>query len=383
MLRIKRGEESKLTSWYFEIDLKLLGGILLLVAVGIVMMFTAGAAQAAHMRPAQPWFYFIKKMLPWYMIGLGSLFGFSMLNKEKVLKVSVLGALIGLIGLVITVICPVKMKGSTRWAHIAGLSFMPADVLKPAFIILTAWFLAKMRSIFGNNIFFNKKAWKFNWISWWPYLALFAICVLIMFRHPDIGSATLYVCVLFVMALVAGFPLKWLPLMGGVLALLGVIALTTTTHVKSRAEHMFSAVERTQVWYSLNSIRHGGLFGSGDEAYVKDVLPEATNDFVYSALAEDWGAISACILVLVLFLVINSLVNHAIHAKDRFVVYAITGTMALFGGQVCFNLMTALELFMNKGMTLPFISYGGVSFISFCVLFGMLLAIIREDEWNR
>ena len=86
---------------------------------------------------------------------------------------------------------------------------------------------------------------------------------------------------------------------------------------------------------------------------------------------------------MVLVLVINSLVNHAIHAKDRFVVYAITGTMALFGGQVCFNLMTALELFMNKGMTLPFISYGGASFVAFCVLFGIVLALVREDTWNN
>ena len=104
---------------------------------------------------------------------------------------------------------------------------------------------------------------------------------------------------------------------------------------------------------------------------------------MYSAIAEDWGALIACALVVLLFMVINNLINHAIHAKDRFVLYAITGTVALFGGQVCFNLMTALHLFLNKGMTLPFISYGGVSFISFCVLFGMILALIREDTWNK
>ncbi len=382
MFRITRGEDSKLTSWYFEIDRKLLLLILALVAVGIITMFTAGAAQAAHMRPQQPWFYFIKKAIPWYVIGLGCLFGFSMLNKQKVVKVSIAIALFAFLGLAITVVHPVVMKGSARWAHVGRFGFMPADVLKPAFIVLTAWFLAKMRSVFGENMFLNKQAWKFNWLSWWPYLILFGICTFIIFRHPDIGTATLYVCVLFVMALVAGLPLKFLPVMGGVLVLLGAAAMTNS-HIRNRAMHIFNIEPRSQVWFSLNSIRHGGLFGSGDKAYVKDALPEATNDCVYAAIAEDWGAIIACALVVLLFFVINNLINHAITAKDRFVVYALTGTMALFGGQICFNLMTALHLILNKGMTLPFISYGGVSFISFCILFGMMLSLIREDVWNK
>lgn len=382
MFRITRGEDSKLTSWYFEIDRKLVVMILLLVGVGAVMMVTAGAAQAAHMRPAQPWFYFIKKAIPAYILGLSCLFGFSMLNKKQVIKISVVGALVGLIGLLITLIHPIRIKGSCRWAHIGGFGFMPADVLKPFFIILTAWFLDKMRKTFGENIFTNKQAWKLNWVSWWPYLAAFAVCVFIIFKHPDIGTAALYVAVLFAMFLVAGFPLKWLPGAAGIFGIMAIAALSTS-HVRERAMHIFDVEPRSQIWFSLNSIRHGGLLGSGDEAYVKDVLPESTNDFVYSAIAEDWGALAACALVIMLFMLFNNLINHAIHAKDRFVVYAVSGTAALFAGQICFNLMTALHLLFNKGMTLPFISYGGISFISFCVLFGMILAIIREDIWNK
>ena len=87
--------------------------------------------------------------------------------------------------------------------------------------------------------------------------------------------------------------------------------------------------------------------------------------------------------MLLLLLVLNKLIKHAIHAREDFVVFALAGTAALFGGQICFNLMTALHLFISKGMTLPFISYGGVSFISFCIIFGMILALIREDTWNK
>ncbi len=382
MLRITRGEDSKLTSWYFEIDRKLLTIILLLVGVGAIMMITAGAAQAAHMRPPQPWFHFIVKAIPAYIVGLSGLFIFSMFNKQQIIKLSVVGALIGVVGLFITVIHPVIMKGSARWAHIGSFGFMPADVLKPSFIILTAWFLDKMRKTFGENIFLNKQAWQFKWLSWWPYIISFGICALIIFRHPDVGTAALYVAVLFAMLLVAGFPLKWLPGVGVLVGIMAVAALSKS-HVHERAMGMFSVKPFTQVWYSLNSIRHGGLLGSGEEAYVKDVLPESTNDFVYSAIAEDWGALVACGLVLVLFTLFSMLINHAMHAKDRFVVYAVSGTAALFAGQICFNLMTALHLIFNKGMTLPFISYGGISFISFCVLFGMILALIREDMWNK
>ena len=383
MLRITRGEESKLTSWYFEIDRGLLGLILILVCVGAITMISAGAAQAARMIPAQPWFYFIQKALPAYALGLACLFGFSMLNKKQVIRVSIIGLIIGLIGLGLTIAHPMVLKGSRRWANILGVSFMPADILKPAFIMLTAWFLARMRKSYGSDIFLNKEAWKLNKISWWPYLILFAICVLIMFGHPDFGNSVLYFCVLCVMLFVAGFPLKWLPGMIGVLAVMGAAAFAFLPHVRGRAMQMFYVAPRTQVWYSINSIRHGGLFGSGDESYVKDVLPESTNDFVYSAIAEDWGAVGACLLIVVLFLIINNLIKHATLAKDDFVVYAVTGTTALFGGQICFNLMTALHLLINKGMTLPFVSYGGISFVTFCVLFGMLLAVIREDTWNK
>lgn len=383
MLRLRRGEESKLTDWYFEIDRKLLGLILLLVCVGLVTLVSAGAAQAARMNPPQPWFFFIKKAIIPYSIGLMCLFGFSMLNKEKIIKISVLGLLVGIGLLLFSVIHPFKEHGSARWVRIMNLRFMPADVIKPFFIIITAWFLAKMHSLYGGDIFFNKEAWKLKKISWWPYLAVFAISILFIFLHPDVGTAALYVGVLFVMLFVAGLPWKLFPVLFGTFGIMAGAALLIMPHIQERAKQIFYTAPRSQIWFSKNSIRHGGLFGSGDESFVKDVLPESTNDFVYSAIAEDWGAIVASFLVVALFIVLIRMIKHAIYAKDDFVVYAVTGAAALFGGQICFNLMTALHLFFNKGMTLPFISYGGVSFITFCVLFGMLLAIIREDTWNN
>lgn len=381
MLRLTRGEESKLTAWYFELDRGLLTMILLLVVVGAITMITAGSAEAAKM--GQPWFFFIKKAIPAYMLGLTCLFGCSMLSKQSVIRIAILCLVVGLFGLLVTLAHPVVVKGSARWAHIGGFGFMPADVLKPALIVLTAWFLNKMRGAYGSDIFLNKEAWRAKWLSWWPYIAIFLLCVAVFFKHPDIGNLFLYLGVLFVMLFVAGFPLKFLPFVLGGVGALSAIVILTKEHVRSRFLHMFDVDRWTQAWYSINSIKHGGLFGSGSDAYVKDVLPESTNDFVYAAIAEDWGAVGCIALVLLLLLVLNRLIKHAIHAREDFVVFALAGTVALFGGQICFNLMTALHLFVSKGMTLPFISYGGVSFISFCIIFGMILALVREDTWNK
>lgn len=381
MLRA-HSEDSKLTGWYLEIDRGLLGFVLCLITIGVFMTITAGAAQAAHMIPAQSWYFFLLKAAPLYCLGLVSLFVFSMLNKKQIIWLSLIGLIIGVVLLLMTVVHPVYEHGSSRWVHLFGFSLMPTEILKPSFVILTAWFLSKMRSIYGPNMFVNKNAWKLKFFSWIPYLIFFATIILIVFRHPDVGNAFLYVGVLGVMLFVAVLPWRLVFVLLGFVVFLIVAALMVMPHVRARAMQMFHVQPRTQVWYSLNAIKNGGLLGAGDEAFVKDVLPESANDFVFATIAEDWGALLASCVIILLFVVLSRLIKHAMEAKDDFVVYAVSGVAALFGGQICFNLMTTLHLLMNKGMTLPFISYGGWAFLVFCVLFGMVLALVREDSWN-
>jgi len=138
-----------------------------------------------------------------------------------------------------------------------------------------------------------------------------------------------------------------------------------------------------QIKQSIQSIQHGGLLGRGDDAFVKQSLPDAHTDFVFSAIAEDSGAILAIVLLGALLYVLKRLVTNALGARDPFVFYACGGAAALFGVQVSINIMSALHLFAPKGMTLPFISYGGSSFVAFCLLFGMILALVREDKWKN
>jgi cell division protein FtsW len=381
MINNIRTDDSYLTGWYLEIDRPLLWCVLALVGVSIWAMISAGSVAAE--RIGQPWDYFILKMLPFYLIGLPVVFGFSMLNKKWVLGISVANIAICLLLLGITLIAPMHIKGSARFVNLGFANVMPSDLMKPGFIIITAWFLTKMREKFGGNIFKNPDAWKLAPMSWWTYLLILLPALLIILTHPDLGTFVLYLAVLSAMLLMAGLPWGWLGIMGAGGLAAFTFAFFTMSHVHSRIMNMITGTEGYQVKQSIQSIQHGGLWGSGDDAFVKQSLPDAHTDFVFSAISEDIGALMASGLLVLLFYVIVRLINNANRARDPFVFYATGGAAALFGTQVCINLMTALDLFAPKGMTLPFVSYGGSSFVGFCVLFGMIIAIIREDRWSK
>ena len=377
----KRTEESVLTSWFFEVDRKLLS--MVLVMIGIGMFFAVSAGSVAAERINQPWYFFIVKGMPFYITGLIALFGTSMLNKKLILKISLLDVAVGLLLLGVTFVAPHTIKGSARWVSISGFNILPADIMKPGFIILTAWFLAKMREQFGDKLFFDKEAWKPRWISWWSYLAVFVPMVIIIFMHPDVGTSLLYLGVLVVMLVIAGLP--WI-VFGG-LGALGVgaliLAYNTMSHVHNRIDAMLTGSGDTyQVTQSVQAIQHGGFFGKWSDAFIKQSLPDSHTDFIYAVIAEDMGALLACGLLGLLLYLLRLLVADALNARDRFVFYAVGGTAALFGIQTFINMVSTLRIFPPKGMTLPFISYGGSSLVGFCLLFGMVLALVREDKWK-
>lgn len=378
---LKRTEESKLTSWYFETDRKLMWSVIAMIGISVWAMLSAGSVAAE--RIGQSWYFFILKAMPFYGLGLITLFISSMLNKKWVLRISILNVVICIFLLFITLVNPMIIKGSARWVSLAGFNIMPSDLLKPGFIIMTAWFLSKMKTMFGSNIFTNKDAWQFKLLSWWSYLGAFAIIFFMIIRQPDLGTSILYLAILGSMIFMTGISMWIIPISAG--ALLGIItvAFFTWGHVHDRImAFLTGGGDNYQIKQSLQSIQHGGLFGRGDDSFVKQSLPDAHTDFVFSAISEDSGVILSCVLLMFLLYVIKRLIMAAKHARDPFVYYATGGAAVLFGTQVSINIMTALHLLPPKGMTLPFISYGGSSMISFCMLFGIILALVREDKWK-
>lgn len=383
MFGIVRTEESRLTSWLFEVDRPLLLCVLLMMLLSLVFSVSAGSVAAERIN--QPWSFFFIKALPFYGLGLGVLLFASFLSKKWVIGLAGLNLALGLLLLPITVIAPNFINGSARFVSLGGFNIMPADIMKPGFVVMTAFFLSKMKEKYGDNIFLNKDAFRFDtWLSWWYYLLLFIPVLLVVFKHPDFGTAILYLAVLTIMLFVAGLPWIFVPVFGvGALTMLGV-AFMTMPHVHKRFIAFFTGDGgMMQVNKSVDTLRNGGLLGAGDDSFVKQGLPDAHTDFIFAVIVEDLGALVGCVLLFTLFYVLKRLIVSATKAKDLFVLYAIGGTAALFGVQVCINMMTTLGLFPPKGMTLPFISYGGSSLLSYCVLFGFVLALIREDKWKK
>lgn len=379
---VPRTESSKFTSWYYGTDRKLLGFVLGLIFIGMLCTVSAGSVQA--LRKGWEWYYFLQKMFPFYVMGIGALFVASMLNKKWVIGIATANVVVCLLLLVWTVINPVASHGSERWAVIGGFSVMPSDILKPGLVVMTGYFLAKMHEKYGDNMFLAPDAWKPSWLSWYTYLVPFGIVLIILFLQPDVGTTMLYLATVGIMFFIAGLPRKiWLPLLGAG-GLLGFFAFLFHSHVHQRVLDFFGPLDpRSQVGFSVNAIRQGGLLGMGDEAFAKEYLPDAHTDFIFAAVAEDWGAIIACGLLVFLLIVLRRLVVTAMSARDTFVFYTVGGAAALFGTQACINLATTLRLMPPKGMTLPFISSGGSSFLGYCLLFGMVLAIVREDKWKK
>lgn len=380
---ITHSEDSKLTDWYFEIDRRLLGCVLLLIGLSAIFVVSAGSVAAE--RIGMPWYFYLVKAIPFYILGLVFLFGASFLNKKWVLRLSAANLLFGLALLPLTVVAPHIINNSARFVSFGFFNIMPADIMKPGFIVMTAYFLSRMKERYGTNIFLNKDAWRFDtWLSWIYYLALFGLVVFIVFNHPDFGTAVLYLLVFCAMVFLAGLPLMFIPVFACIGLSMLTLAFFTLGHVHRRIIAFFTGTGDTyQVDNSVDSIRHGGLLGSGDDAFVKQYLPDVHTDFIFAAIAEDLGAIMACGLLIFLFCVFRRLITNATGARDLFVLYATGGTAALFGTQICFNMLTTLNLFAPKGMTLPFISYGGSSLLAYCLLFGMVLAIVREDKWKQ
>lgn len=383
MFGIVRTEESRLTSWLFEIDRPLLLCVLLMMLLSVVFSVSAGSVAAERIN--EPWFFFLVKALPFYGLGLGALFIASFLNKKWVLRLAGLDLLIGLVLLPITFLAPNYIKNSARFVDLGLFNVMPADIMKPGFVIMTAFFLSKMKEKYGENIFTNKDVWRFDtWLSWWYYLMIFVPVLLIIFNHPDFGTSVLYFAVWGAMLFVAGLPLFCIPVFAVVIAVMLVFAFMTLRHVRKRFLAFFTGEgDSLQVNKSVDTLRNGGLLGAGDDSFVKQGLPDSHTDFIFAVIVEDLGALGGCALLFVLLYVIKRLITSATKAKDLFVLYAVGGGAALFGAQVCINMLTTLGMIPPKGMTLPFISYGGSSLLSYCVLFGFILALIREDKWKK
>lgn len=364
---MSRADRTVLSEWWWTVDRLLLGSLLVLMVVGIVLCLAASPPVAARLGIADP-FHFVDRQVMFLIPAAVVMFGTSFLQPRTIRRVCVVVFAIFFVLLCATLVIGPEVKGAKRWLNLAGITVQPSEFLKPAFVVLSAWLFAESgkRPEMPAQFF---------------AILLLGAVLLPLIMQPDFGQTTLVCLVWGALFFLAG--LRWIWMVGLVGAGAGglTLAYNVVPHVRKRIDRFLDPAtgDTYQVDTALESFRHGGWLGQGPgEGTVKRILPDGHTDFVFAVAAEEFGII-LCLILLALFafIILRSL-NRALKEQDPFARFASTGLAMLFGLQASINMAVNVHLMPAKGMTLPFISYGGSSLISLAFGMGMLLALSRS-----
>ena len=361
--RVKR---TPFGDWWWTIDRPLLGALAALMLGGIVLSLAASPPVAARIG-LDP-FHFVNRHVFFLVPALAVLLGTSTLSPRNIRRLSLVVFAISVVLLLATLKFAPEIKGSRRWITILGVGVQASEFAKPAFVILISWLFAESA---------RRPEMPANTIA----IALLLSLVSLLILQPDLGQTMLVTMVWGALFFMAGVRWVWVAGLGGnaVVGLVG--AYLTIPHVAKRIKRFMdpSSGDTYNVDVALESFARGGWFGTGPgEGTVKRILPESHTDFVFAVAGEEFGIVVCLILAsLFAFIVIRSLL-HAMEDEEPFTRFATAGLAMLFGVQSAINMSVNLHLIPAKGMTLPFISYGGSSLISLAYGMGMLLAVTRD-----
>ncbi len=372
---LSRGDGSAFGRWFWTIDKTLLLLILALIAAGITAVSAASPVAARRLSGSNLRYddlYFLYRQLMWVALGLPVMVATSMLNVRQLKRVAVAGTLLCMLALIAVPFIGGGSNGAARWIQLPGFQFQPSEFFKPCFIITTAWLL---------SLKLEDRSLPTMQIS----AAILAMAVICLIAQPDVGQSALISMVWLAQATLAGLSLTIIILLAVVGAIGLVAAYFTLDHFASRIDKFLTGSGDTfQIDKALDCFRAGGLLGTGPgEGRMKFRLPEAQTDYIFSVIGEEFGLI-ACFMLAGLFiaLVVRALLV-AMEEDDPFIFLATSGLAVQFGLQAMINMLVNLNLLPSKGMTLPFISHGGSSFLAISMGAGMLLALTRCNPFLK
>ena len=358
--------EPILPKWWRTVDKWSLTCVLILFSIGLLLGLAA-SVPLAEKNGFGP-FHYVTRQAFFGGLAIVVMIITSMMSPTLVRRLAVLGFLVAFVGLALLPIFGTDFgKGAVRWYSLGFAAIQPSEFLKPGFVVAAAWMLAASQDINGPP----GRIWSF---------ALCISIVLMLALQPDFGQACLVLFGWGVMYFVAGAPMLLLVGMAGLVILGGALAYSNSEHFARRIDGFLSpdVDPRTQLGYATNAIQEGGLFGVGvGEGQVKWSLPDAHTDFIIAVAAEEYGLVLVlCIIALYTGIVVRSLIR-LMRERDTFIRLAGTGLACMFAVQAMINMGVAVRLLPAKGMTLPFVSYGGSSVIASGIAVGMLLAFTR------
>lgn len=365
-MRLTRGDDSLLAEWWFTVDRRLTGMMLSLFGAGFVLSLAASPAIAV--RKGLPAFHFVERQALFAVLGAIVLVAVSLLEPRHVRRLALALLALCLGGLVAVLVSGPEINGARRWLKLAGLTLQPAELLKPAFVVITAWLMAEDRA--------RQNA---------PALAiaagLYAVVAVLLVLQPDLGQTLLVSALWGALFFLSGQSLARAGLVAAIGLGLAAGAALVLGHARSRIQRFLSpgSGDTWQVDRALQSFVEGGLLGRGPgEGTVKTVLPDAHTDFVFAVLAEELGALACLALVACYAFLLVAAFRRVRGESDAFTRLAIAGLALSIVLQAAINMGVNVGVLPAKGMTLPFISAGGSSTLSVAVTGGMLLALMRR-----
>ena len=361
-----RAGDPILPRWWRTVDRWSLACILLLVGLGLLLGLAASVPLAT--RNGLPPFHYVERQALFSGLGMIAMFLTSLLSPDVVRRLGVTGFLVTFVALALLPFLGSDFgKGAVRWYSLGFISVQPSEFLKPGFVVLCAWLMAASQEINGPP----------------GKLASFAVAIVVvgfLAMQPDFGQAALVLFAWGVIYFIAGAPILLLVGVAGMVASGGVAAYTYSDHFAKRIDGYMSADidPRTQVGYAVNAIQEGGFLGVGvGEGQVKWQLPDAHTDFIIAVAAEEYGLLMVLFILGLYTTIVVRALTRLMRERDPFIRLAGSGLACIFGVQALVNTSVAVRLLPAKGMTLPFVSYGGSSLIATGITVGMLLALTR------
>lgn len=362
-----RSDKTTVGQWWWTTDHWLLGAVFALITLGVLLSFGTSPAAAARMHYDDPFHFAVRQTV--FGIGAGVLvIGVSMLSSRQIRRVAFFVFLAMIVLMAALPFLGHEAKGATRWIYVGGFTLQPSEFMKPALIVLVAWMFSegqKGEGVPGVFIAF----------------CLYLLAVALLLKQPDLGQTILITIAFGAAFWMAGVPISWI--MGlGVVAVLGLgSTYFLFPHVHARVDTFFSPdkADKHQISQASEAIAAGGLFGRGPgEGVMKRGVPDMHTDFAYSVLAEEYGLVfSLALIALFAFLVIRGLYK-SLRLSDPFEQVAASGLFVIVGLQALINVAVNLNMIPTKGMTLPFISYGGSSMLAMGLTLGMALGLTRR-----
>ncbi|MBM3598901.1 MAG: cell division protein FtsW [Alphaproteobacteria bacterium] len=366
MTAVARTDTSVLGRWWWTVDRWTLAALGMLIAFGAVMALAASPPVATRIGLDQ--FYFVRRHAMLLPVALGILIIVSLQSPLRIRRLAVFCFIAAAALTAAVLVVGVEIKGARRWINLAGFSLQPSEFIKPSFAVVAAWMFAEQR---------RGEGFPGNILS----ILLYGLVVALLLLQPDLGMAVVVSAVWFTQFFLAGLPLIWVVGLGaaGLGGLVG--AYFSFPHVASRIDRFLdpSSGDSYQVDRSLEAFMNGGLLGRGPgEGQVKLVLPDGHADFVFAVAGEEFGLIACLVVVAIFAFVVLRGFGRAMQETNLFVLLASAGLFVQFGLQAIVNMGSSLHLMPTKGMTLPFISFGGSSLLALALGMGMALALTRR-----